>query len=146
MKHYTLDWWISCQSPGPREDAAARCQEYVESIRNHLPTSVIALWETNLHDGELRHLQVMPIKREVLFVFDVPWERGRTVRRRLTFTGVSELRFTSDPERALAGPHGFGDFGYWEVDLCDGGYEYRGIFSSGIEMFIRFTNVETEED
>ena len=38
-----------------------------------------------------------------------------------------------------------GDLGYWEVDVAAGGFEYRAVFSSGVEMMVGFGNVLIEE-
>ena len=49
-------------------------------------------------------------------------------------------RKSTNPKRGLAGPHGYGDLGYDEIEvLRDGLYEHRILFSSGIELQVRFT-------
>ena len=53
---------------------------------------------------------------------------------------------TSDPSVGLGGPHGFGDLGYDEIDVGeDGPFEHRLLFSSGIELAVRFADLIIEQ-
>ena len=57
----------------------------------------------------------------------------------LTYTGVERVESTADPAVGLRGPHGYGDFGYDEVEvLPTGAFEHRMVFSSGVELCVVF--------
>jgi hypothetical protein len=61
----------------------------------------------------------------------------------LTYNGVEAATATGDPNNGLGGPHGFGDLGYDEIELLDGGLiEHRMLFSTGIELHVRFGGLE----
>ncbi len=145
MKFFTMEWWLSCQRPGPRRDAAGEWRRYFEQIRPRLPASVMTLVETNLHDASLRDLHISVADAKVVMLFDgIAWDENVS-RRRLTFTGTSAMQFSVDSKNGLDPLAGFGDFGYWEIDVCDEGFEYRGLFSNGIELLLRFQDVAIED-
>ncbi|HWX42575.1 MAG TPA: hypothetical protein VN345_15600 [Blastocatellia bacterium] len=55
------------------------------------------------------------------------------------------MRLSSDPDKGLVGPNGFGDLGYDEIEVLDGGmFEHRLLFSSGIELAIMFEEFRLE--
>lgn len=62
---------------------------------------------------------------------------GRHVR--LVYDGVCTIHSTGDRLRGLSGPHGYGDLGNDEIEvLQDGSFEHRFLFSTGIELVLRF--------
>jgi hypothetical protein len=152
MRFFTMEWWGGFQRSQSDDSAGAgvcdddvpnRYQAYFESIRDKLPSTVAALNEVNLHDSTLELLRIDPsVSRMELRVKMCDWT-GAAGAFTATFVGVQEVRFFSDPEQSLPGPGGFGDLGYWEVDLAEDGYEFRALFSTGIEMAVRFSDVTT---
>jgi hypothetical protein len=63
----------------------------------------------------------------------------------ITYSGVSAFYSTSDPDKSLMGPGGYGDFGYDEIEVLGSGlFEHRIIFSSGVELGFRFTALSFE--
>jgi hypothetical protein len=58
---------------------------------------------------------------------------------RIEYGGVTALESSADPAVGLAGPHGYGDLGYDEFDVVsEGHFEHRMLFSTGIELIVRF--------
>jgi len=152
MRFFTMEWWGGFQQSrsddrpktgASDDDIPKQYQAYFESIRDKLPSAVAALNEANLHDSTLDLLRVNPsASRMELRVKMCDWT-GAAGAFTATFEGVQEVRFFSDPEQSLPGPGGFGDLGYWEIDLAEDGYEFRALFSTGIEMAVRFSAVTT---
>lgn len=63
----------------------------------------------------------------------------------LKYKGVSNFTTTSQPDKGLAGPYGYRDLGYDEIELISEAlFEHRMIFSSGIELSVVFTEFELD--
>jgi hypothetical protein len=140
MRYFTLDWWAE----GCPVDAAERYWAYLTSVRDRLHPEVVRLIdEVSLHDSRLRTLEVIVAARRLEIGLDgFKYARDGTekCRRRivLSYPGLRRLHSSADPARGLAGPHGYGDLGYDEVELlADGCIEHRLLFSSGIELTIQ---------
>ena len=72
--------------------------------------------------------------------YDAPARSYQDCRIQLTYRGVERLVSTADPATGLPGPHGYGDLGYDELDAVGPGvFEHRMLFSTGIELPIRFS-------
>ena len=122
-------------------------RSYLESVRAALPPELQRLIETIcLHDGRLRELNVDLPQQRVILRLDagnLTMTEGRRVS--LRYEGVTELQCLADPRRGLAGPHGFADVGNDEIEvLGPGSYEHRFLFSTGIELRIRFRGFRYE--
>lgn len=112
-----------------------------------LPADFVVMLETIcIHDANLRELQVDVEQRRVIIRLDAGDITMREERKvRLHYTDVSNLISTSDPKKGLAGPNGYGDLGNDEIEVFeDGEYEHRILFSSGIEINIRFRGFQIE--
>ena len=116
-----------------------RYRRYVKSVRKSLPADLWRFyWNMDIHDAHLRRLRLVGNTLELRLDGDPL----ATVRRkfRLTYQGVSSLLSTGNPKQGLAGPYGYGDLGYYEIEVIgDRLYEHRFLFSSGIELQIRFS-------
>ena len=157
MKYFTLDWWIATQlsyvEAGSEKDAeiasldsaAMAYRPYFESVRDRLPSRYVDLSnEVTIHDGHVRHLSLREgTLRIVLDASDITERELRRVA--LTFRGVDQIEAISDPMKYLAGPSGFGDLGYDEIEVvCDGVFKLSLLFSSGIELQITFREFDFE--
>lgn len=100
--------------------------------------------EVNLHDARLRNLEVDVAARRLdigLDGFHYGLDGNEVCRRSisLSYLKLQWMRTTNDPSQSLGGPDGYGDLGYDEIELMpDGSLEHRLIFSSGIEVQVRF--------
>ena len=99
-----------------------------------------------LHDARLRELRIDGGGRAATLRFDagdITMREGRDVT--LRYGGLVTLLSTADPDRGLPGPHGFGDLGNDEFEVLEGGlFEHRLLFSSGIELALRFVTFGLE--
>ena len=152
MKYYTIDDWIADQDldrPGePRAFAAGRAyEEYLKSVRHLLPDRLNQLpSEVCIHDSNLRESEWSVESQSLVLLLDagdLSMREGRDVR--LKYTGVRQFKCTSDPEKNLTGPGGYGDLGNDEIEvLYQGWFEHRMLFSSGIEISIQFQGFDYE--
>ena len=151
MKYFTLDLWFADQDldsdADPSFEALQRYKAYLASVIEKLPVDFVVMLETIcIHDANLRELQVNIEQHQVTLRLDagnITIREGRKVK--LHYTNVSSLTSTSDPEKGLAGPNGYGDLGNDEIEVLeDGEYEHRILFSSGIELNIRFRDFHLE--
>ena len=103
---------------------------HLDTIRHRLPPDLLGMQEsTLLHDARLREWAVMPADGTARLVLD---SYAGDERFTLTYSGVERFESTADPAVGLGGPHGYGDFGYDEVDvLGTGAFEHRMIFHPG---------------
>lgn len=90
----------------------------------------------------------MDFKAGIVHIFfDTDDGRGGLRKVKLHYSGVTEFCSNAQHEKGLAGPRGYGDLGYEEVDIVDGCLVHRMLFSGNIEMEIRFHSfVLTYED
>ena len=144
MRFFTLDWWRGCQT-GPAGDPGADYAVHLDTIRDRLPTDLLALQTSiSLHDARLRELVVLAAAASARLVLD---SYGGDERYILTYSGVERMESTADPEAGLGGPHGFGDLGYDEADvLPSGAFEHRMLFSSGIELTLGFRGFKLQRE
>ena len=152
MKYFTLDGWIGDQDRGDDGTAAARAVQayktYLAGVRPELPGDFRRLLaDYCIHDGRLRHMTVDLPAGIVVLRFDagdVTMRQGRDIS--LHYGDAILVETTADPERGLPGPHGYGDLGNDEIELLDGGLlEHRLLFSTGIELTLRFRTFRLEE-
>lgn len=151
MKYFTLDRWIQDQEldtdNGDSDDAVKRYKAYLKDVADRLPADYVAMSKTIcIHDATLPELTVdVPIRRLTMRfnAGDITMTESRTIN--LHYEEVSDFSTSSDVDKGLPGPHGFGDLGNDEIEaLEDGFYEHRLLFSSGIEMAVRFRNFRLE--
>jgi hypothetical protein len=150
MKFMTIEKWSGTN--GDALEALKEYRQYLDSVFATLPSEVQRLIsKVSLHDARLRHLQLaagkLKLKLDGSGYEEEP--RGYFGRRfDLTYEGVDSLTSTADPDAGLPGPYGYGDLGYDEIEvLANGRYEHRMLFSTGIEMHVRFTGFSfTYED
>jgi hypothetical protein len=144
MKHFTIQWWsgeIEDQMPAFRA-----YDEYLAGVRMELlPELRRLLDEVSLHDSRLRRLHISPEKKELLIELDGcgPDEGQQSyhaLKIRLMYSSVESFESLADPEAGLAGPHGYGDLGYDEIEILRPGlFQHRMLFSTGIEFAVTFT-------
>ena len=136
MQFFTMAWWHDCQTG----DAANPFPDYarqLETIRDRLTPDLQVIAEsTSLHDSQLRHIRALPAERTLTLELNRSDDHERLI---LHFSEVENFESTADPKTGFAAPAGFGDLGYCELDgLPNGAFEYRMLFSSGIEMAVQF--------
>jgi hypothetical protein len=136
VRYFTLAWWCGTQ-PEDGSDAGAEYARHLAAIRHRLPPDLLATQESvSLHDTRLREWVVLPADGTTRLVLD---SHAGDERFTLTYTGVERVESTADPAVGLRGPHGYGDFGYDEVEvLPTGAFEHRMVFSSGVELCVVF--------
>ncbi len=138
MRFFTPEWWCGIQDGDLSNDPAEDYRSYLATIRDRLPRGLLALQETvSLHDGRLRVLELSPSNATLLLRVDGDDGSGGLRRFTLRYSGVNSFRSIADPAIGLRGPHGYGDWGYDEVDVTEAGeFEHRILFSSGIEFVV----------
>jgi hypothetical protein len=149
MKYMTLEWWGACGQPGRDVEACEaeprRYMAWLETVRDRLPVDMTDPPDgLDWHDAHLRSLRVDLANQVCEMILDA-WGPDWREQRKLSvvFRGVSEVISHGDPECGLLGPYGWGDLGYVEFDVTkDERREWRGVFSNGIELLIRFESVE----
>lgn len=151
MKYFTLDRWIQDQQldtdNNDLDDSLQRYQVYLKDVIDRLPADFVLMSKTIcIHDATLPELTVdIPNRRLTmkLDAGDFTMTEGRMIK--LHYLEVTDFSSTSDANKGLPGPHGFGELGNDEIELLeDGLYEHRLLFSSGIELAVRFRNFRLE--
>lgn len=141
MQFFTLAWWGGTQPdadpPYADQDPFEAYCRYLDTIADRLPRGLLDLVTFPLHDARLRTLRLAPATRTLLIELENAYDETGVHRFCLRYDAVSALESTADPAVGLAGPHGYGDLGYTELDLSpDGEAVHRLLFSSGIELQI----------
>ncbi len=131
---FTMAWWCGAQV-GPVGDPGADYVVHLATIRDRLPPDLRAIEKpVSLHDTRLRELRLIVADRTLALVLDT---YAGDERLTLEYSGVERFESLADPEVGLCGPAGYGDLGYWEVDvLPHQAFEHRLLFSSGIELVV----------
>jgi hypothetical protein len=145
MKYFTIQWWSG--DVDDQDIALDDYRRYLDQIITDLPDSIRRLAkDVSLHDARLLRLHVsLPEKSLVIELDGVGYhEQSKSYsgrRFRLMYCGVESVTSTADPATGLPGPHGYGDLGYDEIECIRPGiYEHRMLFSTGIELHVRFSN------
>ncbi|PQO27113.1 DUF4085 family protein [Blastopirellula marina] len=139
MKYFTLKWWMGLQE-GRGVDPIEDFQEHVTSIQDALPQDFRELLESvSLHDAHLRRMEYDAAAQALEMQLDGCSEQGQRRKITLRYLQVESFLSTAHPKLGLPGPFGYGDLGYDEPYVLAGGrFEHRILFSSGIELRIRF--------
>ena len=147
MKYFTIEDWMGDQDLDaerpPSWDAAEEYSRYLASIDALIPAEFRSLQESfYLHDSTLHEVRGDFVKSTVELLFHA-CDRQRTARAvRIQYCGVTVFESTSDPLKSLPGSGGYGDFGYDEIEVIGPAqFEHRILFSSGIDLLIRFAKV-----
>ena len=138
LRFFTLEWWQGLQDDGaPYPFVTYR--ECFDRIQKKLPVSFAEFCKrVSLHDSRLRGLRLNAVNQELQMELTGDDGQGGLRRFALVYGGVVTFESNADPNNGLAGPHGYGDWGYDEADMLDGGLcEHRILFSSGIEVRVR---------
>jgi len=148
MKYFTLRWWRKTQDlncppqiiNGPRD----AYETYYRSIRSRLPKAVRLLEKKIfLSDATLINLFIDLHKRSLVLTVITLGGNARSHVLEIHYKGVSRFKTSAGPGKGLLGPNGYGDIGYYEIEIIDDDlFEQRVLFSSGIEFSFRFENVE----
>ena len=152
MRFFTMHWWAGPMEGRPIAEHTKTIDDYtiyLATIRHRIPPALVDEY-LNTHDSRLQQLSVDIDRREALLELanaqlNTAQNRWITGRVQLRYSGVHAVLSTADPNVGLPGPHGYGDLGYDEVEVLPNGLiEHRFIFSTGIELDIRFTGFEYE--
>ena len=150
MKYFTIANW---QDYDRENRVEKEYRSYIDAIRPNLPADLRLLcdfspgWSVSrisLNDGGIVEISVSFDDRSVDIIIDGDAhddEAHYTGPRRhfLRYRDVVSFRSTTDPSGSLAGPGGYGDHGYNEIELhAEGMFEHRMLFSSGIEIAVVF--------
>ena len=139
MTFFTYDWWKSLQTPTPQANPALDYKLHLGRIRKHLTSELLRLEEgISLHDGFLRRLRLDVAAGRMEMTIDLDdWDKPPCAVQ-LLYGAVSIVESTAPRNDILGGQFGFGQLGYLETDVTDGGFEHRILFSSGVELRIAF--------
>jgi hypothetical protein len=131
-----MAWWCGVQT-GAVGDPFAAHAAHLTAIRDRLPPDLLATEESvSLHDTRLRELQLSVADATLRLRLD---GYGGDEHLHVLYTGVERFESSADPEVGLHGSAGYGDLGYWEVDVLPSGtFEHRLLFSTGIELLVVF--------
>src|SRR5579859_8227004 len=121
-----MAWWCGVQE-GISGDPSADYAAHLATIRDRLPADLLATEESvSLHDTRLRELRLLPAERMLHLGLET---YAADERLTLVYSAVERVESFADPEVGLRGPAGYGDLGYWEVDvLQSGAFEHRLLF------------------
>lgn len=143
MKYFSVNDWDKWRKDAENEVAY---RAYIETIQTQLPSDLQLLLRdagtVYLNDGEVESISVSIEKASVDIVLNGKWIVETTVGDRifhLAYTGVVSFVSTIDP--AAGGIHGsgYGFHGIDEMEVIETGiYEHRMLFTSGIELAVRF--------
>jgi hypothetical protein len=143
MKFFTLDWWNGIQVGEEDGDPNEEYEKYYQSIKEKLPEAFQIMREdVFLHDGWLRKFDLTINDSELVMIIDADDGNGNLRVVTLRYDGVEGFSTISKPEQGLAGPMGFGDWGYDEVEYDNNLIKHSILFSSGIELIISFKNLK----
>jgi hypothetical protein len=132
----TISWW----GGEDEADRAGEYRAYLESIEASLTPDVQQLTQISLHDANLVELLLNVRESKLELHLELPGESQRTAS--ILYSGLVSFKSTGAPDEGLAGPGGYGDLGYDEVDLSgDGLFLHRILFSNGIEFEVTFRRV-----
>jgi hypothetical protein len=137
-----MAWWGGTQpdadEPVDRLEAFRVYGAHLEAIRDRLPPELLAIGQAvPLHDARLRVLRYTPADSSLLIELQNYIDETGPRRFFLRYDGVHAFESRADPDVGLAGPGGYGDLGYDELDLTPEGLAvHRLLFSSGIELHI----------
>lgn len=144
MKYFTIQGWSGEVEDPSVAIEAYRC--YLDGIRSDLPDSIRQLAkEVCLHDSRPLRVHGSPPERSLVLELEGGEYHGQARKwfgRRFRFSDgeVASVTSTADRETGLPGPHGYGDLGCDEIECIGAGIcEYRMLFSSGIELQVRFS-------
>jgi hypothetical protein len=144
VRYFTLAWWCGT-GPDDGSDPGAEYARHLAVIRHRLPPDLLASQESvTLHDARLRQWVVLPAAGIARLVLD---SHAGDERFTLTYSEVERFESTADPAVGLRGPHGYGDFGYDEVEvLPTGAFEHGMVFSSGVELCVVFGGFKLQRE
>jgi hypothetical protein len=149
MKYFTLEWWAE---PGDNHLAVFRAYEaYISSVKNDVLVDLLRVQEEiSLHDSRLRRMEFSSESKSLLIDLDgCHSDDGglsySQLKIRLLYDTVLLIESSADPEKGLAGPHGYGDLGYDEIEVVRVGvFQHRMLFSTGIELSVTFSGFSLE--
>ena len=147
MKYFTLSWWQKIQDFDCSDQIINEPRDtyeiYYRSVRERLPKA-IRLIEEKIYfsDANLINLLVnLNEKKLSLRVVTLGGDKPSRVVE-LQYTGVSRFRTLDGKGESLPVSDGYGDIGYYEIEVLDNNvFEHRLLFSSGIEFSIVFNDV-----
>ena len=136
MRFFTMAWWRDVQS-GSGVNPSDAYERHLASLRP-FPSAVADLDRVpSLHDARVRRVE--NVESSVELTLERWGERGGWIPTWLSYRGVEHLSLSTDPDGQLPGPGGFGDLGSYEIDTTAPGlFEHRFLFSSGVELCVRF--------
>lgn len=121
---------------------------YIDNVISQLPKSLKSLTggggNISLNDANVKSLAISLENSTVDIVMDGKWIQGVATGLRvfhLSYTGVTQMVSVIDPDVDGLSESGYGDHGFDEIEVLENNlYEHRMLFSSGIELRIRFHN------
>jgi hypothetical protein len=161
MKFFTIQTWSEYSEETIRTDREYK--SYIAAIRNSLPQDAQRLYSGGglfiLNDANLLNLSADFQTGKVSMTLKGDFKDGAlsddsmstwpivAYRISLNYTGVTSFSTKSDPLVGLAGPFGYGDIGFDELEqIADNCFEHRILFSSGIELQVRFAEMKIERE
>jgi len=147
MKYFTIEDWMGDQdldaARSPSWDASEEYSKYLDSVDHLIPAEFRSLQDSvYLHDSNLHELRIDLPSGTLEMLFHACDRQQHACAVRIQYAGVTLFESTSDPEKSLPGPGGYGDFGYEEIEVIGAArFEHRILFSSGIELLIRFAQL-----
>ena len=139
MKYFTIAWWMG-ETDDESHDPVTIYRERVASIKSMIPDSLtMYIEEISLHDSKIKEIDVNIPERRIR-ISTTTWDKGGSeILNILQYDGVERYASCADYKKGLPGPHGYGDWGYDEIDIDKNGLlSHRILFSSGITIDITF--------
>jgi hypothetical protein len=142
-----MDWWLSFQdskNAGAAQSAFDAYRQHLATIRDRFPAQLLDIDERSvLHDGVVRGIISAYSSHTLNLSATVDDGSGGASEIELCYQGVRSFRVLPWSGDWLPPRAGFGDMGYAELDVTgDGDLLHRILFSSGIEIEIKFQQFE----
>jgi len=143
MKYFSVKDWDEYDE---KAEQVIAYRSYISSVRPHLPKDLQLLTgaggELSLNDGEIESLAIYLETSTVRININGKWIEETLVGDRiysLVYKGVISVISTIDPDAKGLHGSGYGFHGFDEVELIkENIFEHKMLFTSGIELQIRF--------
>jgi hypothetical protein len=143
-----MDWWLGRLDDDIYHAVSKASQDHFESIKPLLPEPIIRLIESSgLHDGDFQQAYYDEVAKTVRMTLKAwnSFNGDYRVDYIIEFSEVISFWINATLLNKRCGP-GFGDLGYYEVDLVEGGgFSMCFLFWSGIEIEVVFGSINVEE-
>ncbi len=143
MKYFSIQYWSDYEQIS---DLRKSYRAYISSVETRLPTDLKSLTggggNISLNDANIERFVMSVENASVSIMMNGKWIQGAVTGLRvfhLSYIGVTQVVSIVDPDVEGLSESGYGDHGFDELEVLENNLcEHRMLFSSGIELHIRF--------